>query len=92
MAKVNLVTRIETDLKDRLGEVAKVQNRTTSNMVEWLIKQYLEQVAKRSTTPKPESEDDAWDRQIAADAEAGKLDFLIAEAMEAEAKGRFMID
>lgn len=50
MAKVNLVTRIETDLKDRLGEVAKVQNRTTSNMVEWLIKQYLDQVAKGSTS------------------------------------------
>lgn len=75
MAKVNLVTRIETDLKDRLGEVAKVQNRTTSNMVEWLIKQYLDQVAKRSA-PSP----DAFDAKIAADAEAGKLDFLLDAA------------
>lgn len=75
MAKVNLVTRIETDLKDRLGEVAKVQNRTTSNMVEWLIKQYLEQLAKRSA-PSP----DAFDAKIAADAEAGKLDFLLDAA------------
>lgn len=75
MAKVNLVTRIETDLKDRLGEVAKVQNRTTSNMVEWLIKQYLDQVAQRSA-PSP----DAFDAKIAADAEAGKLDFLLDAA------------
>ena len=28
-----------------------------------------------------------WDRQIEADAEAGRLDFLIAEAREAKARG-----
>ena len=28
-----------------------------------------------------------WDRQIEADSEAGRLDFLIAEAMEAKEKG-----
>lgn len=86
MPRTTLVTRIEVDLKDQLGEIAKQQNRTTSNLIEWLVKQYLEQVAKRTTTKT--TEDDAWDRQIAADAEAGKLDFLIAEAMEAEAKGQ----
>ena len=75
MAKVNLVTRIETDLKDRLGEVAKVQNRSTSNMVEWLIKQYLEQLAKHNVPPP-----DAFDAKIAADADAGKLDFLLDAA------------
>ena len=30
---------------------------------------------------------DEWDRQIAADSNAGKLDFLIVEALEAEEKG-----
>jgi predicted transcriptional regulator len=75
MPKVNLVTRIESNLKDRLGEAAKVQNRTTSNMVEWLIKQYLEQLTNRNV-PSP----DAFDAKIAADAEAGKLDFLLDAA------------
>ena len=28
-----------------------------------------------------------WDRQIEADVEAGRLDFLIAEAREAKARG-----
>jgi hypothetical protein len=30
---------------------------------------------------------DEWDRQIEADSNAGKLDFLIAEALEAKEKG-----
>ena len=60
-----------------LDDVAKSQNRTTANLIEWLFRQYLEQVAKRSTN---KAEDDAWDKQMAADAEAGKLDFLLAEA------------
>ena len=29
-----------------------------------------------------------WDRQIEADSENGKLDFLIAEAFEAKGKGK----
>jgi len=29
-----------------------------------------------------------WDKQIEADSEAGKLDFLIKEAFEEKAKGR----
>jgi len=29
-----------------------------------------------------------WDRQIEADSEAGKLDFLIREALDEKAKGR----
>jgi hypothetical protein len=28
-----------------------------------------------------------WDKQIAADSEAGKLDFLVQEALDAKAKG-----
>ena len=51
MPRTTLVTRIEVDLKDQLGEVAKQQNRTTSNLIEWLVKQYLEQVAKRGSAP-----------------------------------------
>ena len=34
-----------------------------------------------------ELEWDEWDRQIEADSNAGRLDFLIAEAREAEEKG-----
>lgn len=34
-----------------------------------------------------ELEWDEWDRQIEADSNAGKLDFLIAEALEAKEKG-----
>ncbi|MEB4592992.1 hypothetical protein VSS37_18575 [Candidatus Thiothrix sp. Deng01] len=79
MAKVTLTFRIDEDLKHRLGETAKNQHRTSGNLVEWLIKQYLEQLAKRSASAE-EAAADAWDRQIAADAEAGKLDFLLEEA------------
>lgn len=74
--KVILGVRVDPPIKEHLVEIAKSQNRTTSNLVEWLIKQYLDQIAKRSSAV----EDDAWDRQIAADAEAGKLDFLLDEA------------
>jgi len=35
-----------------------------------------------------EADADAWDRQIAEDAKAGKLDHLIAEADEAIRNGR----
>jgi hypothetical protein len=31
---------------------------------------------------------DEWDREIEADSEAGKLDFLIEEAREEKAKGK----
>ena len=34
-----------------------------------------------------ELDKDEWDRQIEADSNAGKLDFLIAEALEAKKKG-----
>ena len=50
MPRTTLVTRIEVDLKNQLGEIAKQQNRTTSNLIEWLVKQYLGQVAN-STAP-----------------------------------------
>ena len=32
-----------------------------------------------------------WDKQIAADAAHGKLDFLMAEALEAEQKGQLSV-
>ncbi|MEB4589786.1 hypothetical protein VSS37_02220 [Candidatus Thiothrix sp. Deng01] len=35
-----------------------------------------------------ELEADDWDAQIAADAASGKLDFLLAEALDAETKGQ----
>ena len=34
-----------------------------------------------------ELDKDEWDRQIEADSNAGKLDFLIPEALEAKEKG-----
>ena len=34
-----------------------------------------------------ELDKDEWDRQIEADSNAGKLDFLITEALEAKEKG-----
>ncbi len=33
-------------------------------------------------------DDNGWDRQIQADAESGKLDFLLEEALEAENKSQ----
>ncbi|SKA90216.1 hypothetical protein SAMN02745130_03113 [Thiothrix eikelboomii] len=56
MAKVTLTFRIDEDLKCRLGETAKTQHRTSGNLVEWLIKQYLDQVAKRPSSPPQELE------------------------------------
>ena len=53
MPRTTLVTRIEVDLKNQLGEIAKQQNRTTSNLIEWLVKQYLGQVANRTTSITP---------------------------------------
>jgi hypothetical protein len=75
MPKIQFNMRIEQDLKMGLEESAKSQNRTASNLVEWLIKQYLEQLTNRGA-PSP----DAFDTKIAADAEAGKLDFLLDAA------------
>jgi len=34
-----------------------------------------------------EKEWERWDKEIAADSEAGKLDFLMREALDAKAKG-----
>ena len=64
--------RIEPSLKDSVYAAAKAESRTVASFVIHALKQYLAQKAK--------SEDDAWDKQIAADAEAGKLDFLLDAA------------
>ena len=77
MPRTTLVTRIEANLKTQIGEVAKKQNRTTSNLVEWLLKQYVSQVTQ-SPIAKPDNT--IWDNQIALDAETGKLDFLLNAA------------
>ena len=42
-----------------------------------LLRQWLSELDK-----------DEWDQQIEADSNAGKLDFLMAEALEAKEKGR----
>ena len=50
-AKAILGVRISPDVKQQLAAVAKAQHRTSSNLVEWLIKQYLEQVPFPANTP-----------------------------------------
>ena len=35
-----------------------------------------------------EKDEEIWDKQIEADASAGKLDFLLQEAMEAKSQGK----
>lgn len=46
-AKAILGVRINPTIKQQLAEVAKAQHRTSSNLVEWLIKQYLDQVTQQ---------------------------------------------
>lgn len=46
-AKAILGVRITPTIKQQLAEVAKAQHRTSSNLVEWLIKQYLDQVTQQ---------------------------------------------
>lgn len=79
MPRIQFNMRIDQDIKSMLDDVAQSQNRTTANLIEWIFKQYVDQVAKRTTTEQ-EKNADAWDKQIAADAAAGKLDFLLSEA------------
>lgn len=50
-AKAILGVRISPAIKAQLAEVAKAQHRTSSNLVELLIKQYLDQLAAKRTTP-----------------------------------------
>lgn len=67
--------RIEPSLKDSVYAAAKAESRTVASFVIHALKQYLEQNANRNA-PSP----DAFDAKIAADAEAGKLDFLLDAA------------
>lgn len=46
-AKAILGVRINPTIKQQLAEVAKAQHRTSSNLVEWLIKQYLDQLTQQ---------------------------------------------
>ena len=50
MPRIQFNMRIEQDIKQGLDDAAKIQNRTTANLIEWLFKQYLNQMAKRSTS------------------------------------------
>ncbi len=50
-AKAILGVRVSPAIKEQLAEVAKAQHRTSSNLVEWLIKQYLDQIAAKRTIP-----------------------------------------
>ncbi|OQX16193.1 MAG: hypothetical protein BWK73_04835 [Thiothrix lacustris] len=53
MPRIQFNMRIEQDIKQGLDDAAKSQNRTTANLIEWLLKQYIEQVAKRGTSRAP---------------------------------------
>jgi predicted transcriptional regulator len=46
MKKVPLNVRIDADLRERLIELAKQDNRPLSNLVETLLKQYVAEKAK----------------------------------------------
>jgi predicted transcriptional regulator len=73
MAKVTSTFRIDEDLKNRLGEAAKAQHRTSSNLIEWLIGQYLEQIARRTAPSKPKGIDGAMNGAAFAAAVEGTL-------------------
>jgi hypothetical protein len=53
---------------------------TTLVEIEAAIKQLPEPEARRLAVWLPDYLEDAWDRKLEADAAAGKLDFLIAQA------------
>ncbi len=52
-------------------EIEKLPREEFSQLVRWLSEKDWER----------------WDREIEADSEAGKLDFLVHEALDAKAKG-----
>jgi hypothetical protein len=55
------------------------------------LKTEIEQLPKEEFTELvrwlSEQDWDRWDKEIEADSEAGKLDFLVREALDAKAKG-----
>lgn len=55
------------------------------------LKTEIEQLPKEEFTELvrwlSEKDWDRWDKEIEADSEAGKLDFLVREALDAKAKG-----
>ena len=55
------------------------------------LKTEIEQLPKEEFTELvrwlSEKDWDRWDKEIEADSEAGKLDFLVREALDAQAKG-----
>jgi len=52
-------------------EIEKLHKEEFSELVRWLS----------------EKDWESWDKEIVADSEAGKLDFLVREALDAKAKG-----
>jgi hypothetical protein len=61
---------------------------TTVQAIEEQIKQLDNQAFAKLRNWFIEYEHARWDRQIAADSEAGKLDFLVAEAMAEHCAGK----
>ena len=56
------------------------------------LKNEIEQLPKEEFTELcrwlSERDSASWDNEIAADSEAGRLDFLVREALDAKAKGK----
>lgn len=52
-------------------EIEKLPREEFSELVRWLS----------------EKDWESWDKEIVADSEAGKLDFLVSEALDGKAKG-----
>ena len=73
---------------EQAGPEVKVESTIEGAMRQNLVR-YGEQIKKylQSRQWLSESDWENWDRQIEADSESGKLDFLIAEAFEAKEKG-----
>jgi len=48
MAKIPLNIRIDPELRERLKKQADRENRTLSNLVDTIVREYLEQKSRRS--------------------------------------------
>ncbi len=48
MAKIPLNIRIDPELRERLKKQARRENRTLSNLVDTILREYLEQESRRS--------------------------------------------
>lgn len=48
MAKIPLNVRVDLELRERLKKQARRENRTLSNLVDTIVREYLEEKSRRS--------------------------------------------